>query len=96
MVKIKNERGSKGFLLFLFYRDIYMPLYETKEVKTMMKFIWAILGSILILPIAAVVVALIAMTLVGGYVALMLQVAWKLVLALLLVWIIIKIVKYFF
>lgn len=60
-----------------------------------MKILLAIIGIILLLPVAIVLVALICTTLIGGYIAAMLQMGWWVLLTILGVWAIVKLVKHF-
>lgn len=59
----------------------------------MFKFLAELFGAILLLPIALVVVALVICTLIGGYIGLILQYSWELILIVALVIIAIKILK---
>jgi hypothetical protein len=58
-----------------------------------MKILLAILGIILLLPIALVVVGLIATTLIGGYLAIMFKLFWDIILVIFAVIIAIRLIK---
>ena len=60
-----------------------------------MKILWTIFGIIISIPLAVVVVALACVTLIGGYLGWIVSIAWEAILALLAVYIVIKIVKHF-
>lgn len=60
-----------------------------------MKILWTIFGIIVSIPLAAVIVALACVTLVGGYLGWIVSIAWEVILAALAVYIVIKIVKHF-
>ena len=60
-----------------------------------MRILLSIIGTVLLLPIALTLVVLVCITMVGGYVAIVLQVAWWLVLAILAIVLAIRLIKRF-
>ena len=60
-----------------------------------MKIIAAIFGIILLIPVVIVLAGLLSVTLVGGYVQLVVTYSWSVLLILLGVWVIIRLVKKF-
>lgn len=60
-----------------------------------MKVLWSIIGIVLLLPIAVTIVALACVTLIGGYIAFVLEIAWWVVVAILAVILAIRLIKKF-
>lgn len=61
----------------------------------MFKILFGIIGTILLIPIAITLVALIVATLIGGYVAVAVSMCWPIILVGLVVFAVIRIVKHF-
>lgn len=64
--------------------------------STLFKFLCFIIGLIVLIPIAAVIAVIGGATLVGGWIAVVLSYGWQLVLAILALYIVVKIIKHFF
>lgn len=60
-----------------------------------MKILWTIFGIIMLIPLAAVIVALACVSVIGGYLGWLVSIAWEVILAALAVYIVIKVVKHF-
>lgn len=60
-----------------------------------MRILWSIVGMILLLPILLTLVALAVVTLIGGYIWVVLQVAWWVVAAIVAVILAIRLIKKF-
>lgn len=60
-----------------------------------MRILGMIVGGILLLPIAIVIVTLLVITLVGGYIAVIIHFLWDVVIFVVLAIILYKVVKYF-
>ena len=98
-VVYKNARvlAKLGLLFFiggLFkIRTDNMLLYGRRWL-TMKVFLW-IIGIILALPILLTLVALIVVTLIGGYITAILYWGWWIVVSILLIILIVKLIRYY-
>jgi hypothetical protein len=60
-----------------------------------MKTFAGIIGILLLIPIAVVIVALIVVTLIGGYIGMVLSMLWEVAIAIVAIIIVYKIIAYF-
>ena len=91
--------AKQGHIFFFFIVDLFkirtdnMLLYGRRWL-TMKVFLW-IIGVILALPILLTLVALIVVTVIGGYITEILYWGWWIVVSILLIILIVKLIKYY-
>ena len=95
--KVKRQGLSKRQALFVFHDDIAQITrsFIGRRWLIMKTLLW-IIGIILALPILLTIVALIVVTLIGGYITAILYWGWWIVASIILIILIIKIIKFIF